>query len=157
MFDDVMLLAKGGFTVYLGPVDEIEEYFQSLGFEVPDRINPPDYFMDMLEGATVPERDPNFDVSTLPVLWMCHKGYRIPPELQHSSSTSLQIGQRRRNPDDLMISSLGRSFSQDVWDDLRVYLAVTWDVIESSFSRVKDLSGRETPGFFSQYRLILGR
>ncbi|BBN06086.1 protein MpABCG24 [Marchantia polymorpha subsp. ruderalis] len=153
MFDDVMLLAKGGFTVYLGPVDEIEEYFQSLNFEVPDRINPPDYFMDVLEGAAVPERDPTFDVTTLPVLWMCHKGYRIPPDLQDGDTLN---GKKRRKQDDSS-RLIKKSFTQDAWDDLRVYVVVTWDAIEGVFSRVKDLSGRRTPGFLSQYRLVLGR
>lgn len=54
MFDDVMFLAKGGRTVYLGPVNEVEEYFLGLGVKIPDRINPPDHIMDTLEGLIKP-------------------------------------------------------------------------------------------------------
>jgi hypothetical protein len=82
MFDDLMLLAKGGCTVYLGPVDEMEEYFSSLGIIFPDRVNPPEYFMDILEGIVKPEGSPSFDCNILPVTWMHHKGYEIPRDLQ---------------------------------------------------------------------------
>ncbi|KAL6195805.1 hypothetical protein ACLB2K_031423 [Fragaria x ananassa] len=51
MFDDLILLAKGGLTVYHGSVKKVEEYFTSLGMAVPDRVNPPDYFIDILEGS----------------------------------------------------------------------------------------------------------
>merc|ERR1719238_881323 len=35
LFDDVLILAKGGHTAYLGPVTEACPYFESLGFEKP--------------------------------------------------------------------------------------------------------------------------
>ncbi len=34
MFDDVLLLGKGGKTVYLGPTEDALKYFEELGFEV---------------------------------------------------------------------------------------------------------------------------
>ncbi|KAK3153821.1 hypothetical protein QOZ80_2BG0181680 [Eleusine coracana subsp. coracana] len=36
MFDDFVLLARGGLIVYHGPVNEIEMYFAGLGIKVPD-------------------------------------------------------------------------------------------------------------------------
>ncbi|KAF8760513.1 hypothetical protein HU200_010137 [Digitaria exilis] len=54
MFDDLILLAKGGMTVYHGPVKKVEEYFSGLGIVVPDRVNPPDYYIDILEGIVKP-------------------------------------------------------------------------------------------------------
>ncbi|PHT35256.1 ABC transporter G family member 24 [Capsicum baccatum] len=50
MFDDLVLLAKGGLTVYHGPVKTVEEYFAGIRITVPDRVNPPDHFIDILEG-----------------------------------------------------------------------------------------------------------
>jgi len=38
--DDVLLLAKGGSTAYLGESKKALEYFQSLGFECPPMVNP---------------------------------------------------------------------------------------------------------------------
>ncbi|KAJ0914594.1 putative ABC-type sulfate transporter [Helianthus annuus] len=46
MFDDLVLLAKGGLTVYHGPVRKVEGYFSGLGINVPDRVNPPDFFAE---------------------------------------------------------------------------------------------------------------
>ncbi|KAL2634364.1 hypothetical protein R1flu_005843 [Riccia fluitans] len=152
MFDDVMFLAKGGWTVYLGSVDNVEEYFQGLGFHVPERINPPDYFMDVLEGVEKHPSDPNFDITTLPMVWMRYKGYNVPVELENPlESHQMETTRSGR------MAALRKTFSQDVFDDLKVHLAMAWDSFESSFARVKDLSGRRTPGFFSQYRLIIKR
>ncbi|XP_026416505.1 ABC transporter G family member 28-like [Papaver somniferum] len=38
MFDDLILLAKGGLMVYNGPVKKVEQYFAGLGVIVPDRF-----------------------------------------------------------------------------------------------------------------------
>ncbi|KAJ6311504.1 hypothetical protein OIU77_013294 [Salix suchowensis] len=50
MFDDLVLLAKGGLTVYHGPVKKVEEYFAGLGISVPERVNPPDHYIDVFGG-----------------------------------------------------------------------------------------------------------
>ncbi|CAM6100951.1 unnamed protein product [Calypogeia fissa] len=153
MFDDVMLFAKGGYTVYMGPTGEMDAYFSSLGLEVPDRTNPPDYYMDVLEGEAVPENDPSFDLKSLPILWMCHHGYRIPQEVQLALD-----GKRVERDDTLRISyDAPRSFIQELWDELRVYVLVRSDILKTAFSSVKNLSGRQTPGFTTQYFLILRR
>ena len=34
-FDDLLLLGKGGRTVYFGPVKEAQEYFERIGFPCP--------------------------------------------------------------------------------------------------------------------------
>lgn len=55
MFDDVILLAKGGKTAYYGPVAEVKAHFEGLGFSVPPHMNPPDYYMDIVSGlVTLP-------------------------------------------------------------------------------------------------------
>ncbi|KAL9252066.1 putative white-brown complex homolog protein 30, partial [Drosera capensis] len=60
MFDDLILLAKGGLLVYLGPAKKVEEYFAGLGIAVPERVNPPDHFIDILEGIAKPGSDFNY-------------------------------------------------------------------------------------------------
>ena len=62
MFHDVLLLGKGGHTVYLGPSDKALDYFESLGFKCPEHVNPPDFFMDVIAGLVPREGDPNFKV-----------------------------------------------------------------------------------------------
>jgi hypothetical protein len=42
MFDNVLLLGKGGRTVYLGPTKDALEYFDKLGFKCPLHVNPAD-------------------------------------------------------------------------------------------------------------------
>lgn len=51
MFDDVLLLGKGGRTVYLGPTSKALGYFTDLGFEIPQHSNPADFFMDVISGS----------------------------------------------------------------------------------------------------------
>ncbi|KAJ3021152.1 UNVERIFIED_CONTAM: hypothetical protein HDU68_009782 [Siphonaria sp. JEL0065] len=49
-FDDVLMIAPGGLTAYIGPVDQVQEYFKELGFLFDERLNPADVLMDILSG-----------------------------------------------------------------------------------------------------------
>ncbi|ORY53533.1 PEP carboxykinase-like protein [Rhizoclosmatium globosum] len=49
-FDDVLMIAPGGLTAYIGPVDGVQQYFESLGFVFDSRLNPADVLMDILSG-----------------------------------------------------------------------------------------------------------
>ncbi|KAJ1551534.1 hypothetical protein HK405_014329, partial [Cladochytrium tenue] len=53
-FDDVLLVAPGGRTAYLGPVPLARTYFESMGFAFEDAANPADVLMDILAGRGVP-------------------------------------------------------------------------------------------------------
>ncbi|RHZ58597.1 hypothetical protein Glove_372g90 [Diversispora epigaea] len=55
MFDDLMLLGKGGTVVYSGPRDKAIEYFFDLGFIFPDGESEPDFMMDIASGNVKPE------------------------------------------------------------------------------------------------------
>lgn len=46
MFHKVLLLGKGGRTVYFGLTSEVESYFEKLGFICPPKVNPSDFLMD---------------------------------------------------------------------------------------------------------------
>ena len=48
MFDDVLLLGKGGRTVYMGPSAQTLSYFEALGYSCPQHVNPPDFFLDIM-------------------------------------------------------------------------------------------------------------
>ena len=45
LFHDVLLLGKGGYTVYLGPANKAKSYFESLGYVFPEQVNPAYYLM----------------------------------------------------------------------------------------------------------------
>jgi hypothetical protein len=154
MFDDVLLLAKGGKTVYLGPVDEIEHYFAAMGFVVPHRINPPDHYMDVLEGIAMPilrdgggrAGDQRFDPSLLPIRWMQHKGYDIPDDFRSDPPDSARSHPPKQ-----------KSFIRDAWSESLSFIRNRWDEFASSLTSYKDLSGTRTPWFGRQFKLIISR
>ncbi|EFN56469.1 hypothetical protein CHLNCDRAFT_22567, partial [Chlorella variabilis] len=46
----LLLLGKGGRTVYCGPMAGAQPYFKGLGFRLPDYQNPADAFIDIVSG-----------------------------------------------------------------------------------------------------------
>ena len=48
LFDDVVLLGRGGRAAYYGPVLEVENYFLSLGHTFPPYTNPADALLDII-------------------------------------------------------------------------------------------------------------
>lgn len=65
-FHKVLFLAPGGRTVFLGSVQEAENYFEMLGFQKPDKVNPADFYMDVIGGLC---KDVDQSSSTLPERW----------------------------------------------------------------------------------------
>ena len=43
LFDSVLLLSRGGYTVYCGRVPEMVAYFSTLGYPCPSGGNPADF------------------------------------------------------------------------------------------------------------------
>lgn len=159
MFDDVMFLAKGGRTVYLGPVSEVEDYFSAIGLVVPERINPPDHYMDALEGIAVPLDQPDFDPQNLPVMWLINRGYNIPADLAIRAA-ELQNGKSIKRSKSLQSENKAvrnTSFLQDFWAEVRAFFSVRKELLLSSSQRLDNKSGRSTPGFLRQFFIILGR
>lgn len=156
MFDDLILLAKGGIIAYQGPVRNVEEYFEGLGIEVPDRVNPPDYFIDILEGIVKPTTSTSVKSDQLPLLWMLHNGYNIPPDMKN------ELNSVHESFRDGTSSTKGRSDmnsgATDVCGDLeRDFEERRRDHLVSKFSKSKDLANRNTPGKLKQYKYYLGR
>jgi ABC-type multidrug transport system ATPase subunit len=70
MFDNVLLLGVGGRTVYLGPAREMTAYFTGIGFPLPPRTNPADYYMDVVAGLIPCDNKPDFQKEDLFDLWI---------------------------------------------------------------------------------------
>jgi len=49
-FDDLLLLAPGGLTVYMGPQKQVIDYFLSMGFRFLEGHNPADDLLDFVAG-----------------------------------------------------------------------------------------------------------
>lgn len=160
MFDDLILLAKGGRTAYHGPVRDVEDYFAQLGINVPDRINPPDYFIDVLENMVKPSTSSCVTYDELPLRWMLHKGYPVPHDMQRTVSEQdapVVVVDSRSQEYDSGPGPEQLSFCGEYWLSVKYKLEGSFDVIRSSFSKAKDLSGRRTPWIFVQYRHFVGR
>ncbi|XP_057745740.1 putative white-brown complex homolog protein 30 [Arachis stenosperma] len=147
MFDDIIFLAKGGLTAYHGPVKKVEEYFASIGIPVPDRVNPPDHFIDVLEGLVKPSSGVTYQ--QLPIKWMLHNGYNVPPDMLHVMSENHDPESSSKGE----AEGGGEEQSEHHWDSVEIEK----DHVDSNFLIVKDLSNRRTPGVFRQYRYYLGR
>jgi len=91
LFDDVLLLGKGGKAVYLGPSAGAKPYFESLGFEMPVNENPADWFMDVISGEVPNDQIPNFKPEMLFDMWREKAAERTgnPNLLRQGSDTRL--------------------------------------------------------------------
>lgn len=69
LFDDVLILAKGGRTAYMGPSISVCPYFESLGFKKPYDENLADWLMDIVSGCVPNEKDTKYTSSNLPISW----------------------------------------------------------------------------------------
>ncbi|CAN1238106.1 ABC transporter G family member 24 [Linum grandiflorum] len=158
MFDDLVLLAKGGLTVYHGPVVKVEEYFNGLGINVPDRINPPDHYIDILEGIVKPSASSAANYTDLPVKWMMNKGYPIPPDMKENSP-GLLMPPLSRMPSVVQLGDgdEDQSFAGELWEDVKSNVELRRDRILRTLLKPRDLSNRRTPGVWTQFRYYLGR
>lgn len=88
MFDDVLLLGKGGRIVYLGPRLEAVAYFEKLGYKCPPQMNPADFLMDVTNGDV--DRDDNGQFS-LEELFESWDEYTAKGPTQEDSSNEVTI------------------------------------------------------------------
>lgn len=159
MFDDLILLGKGGLMVYHGSAKKVEEYFSGLGINVPERINPPDHFIDILEGIVVPDKNSGLSYKDLPVKWMLHNGYPIPLDMRQNA-TQFDMSQSVSSANELDSGGsghVGKTFAGELWQDMRNNVELQGEKIKFNFLKSKDLSNRKTPGVFKQYKYFLIR
>nr|QVT92381.1 ABC transporter [Salvia miltiorrhiza] len=158
MFDDLILLAKGGLTVYHGPVKKVEEYFSGLGIVVPERVNPPDYYIDILEGIVKPNANATVKFKELPLRWMLHNGYPVPPDMLDSAGvSSIATDDSSHGGMTPASATPDQSFAGDLWQDVKFTVGQKKDHIWLNFNRSQDLSNRNTPNVVMQYKFFLGR
>ncbi|CAN6928134.1 unnamed protein product [Brassica oleracea] len=138
-FNDLVLLAKGGLTVYHGPVENVEEYFSGLGIIVPERINPPDYYIDVLEGI-VANLNSDVSIKELPQRWMLHEGFSVPLDMRKNNNNSAEP-----------------TFVRELLGDVTSNFKLRGDKIRHNFLKTRDLSYRRTPSMWLQYKYFLGR
>ncbi|KAG9136382.1 hypothetical protein Leryth_020179, partial [Lithospermum erythrorhizon] len=155
MFDDFILLAKGGLTAYHGPVNKVEEYFSGMGIHVPERVNPPDHYIDIVEGMVKSESGVNY--KDLPLRWMMHNGYEVPPDmLEAARASASSIDDGSAPGPSTPVSDEGK-FTEELWGDVKYNVERKKDELQYKVDRSKDLSNRKTPGLLRQYRYFLGR
>ncbi|KAG0472953.1 hypothetical protein HPP92_014810 [Vanilla planifolia] len=156
MFDDLILLAKGGLTVYHGSVKKVEEYFSGLGINVPDRVNPPDYYIDILEGMVKLTTTTGVTYKQLPLRWMLHNGYDVPRDMLHDDAAA-DGSNRGGEKSSVEAEADSHSIAREVWDNVKDAIGQRKDDFEYNFLHSTDLSNRRTPGVMQQYRYFLGR
>ncbi|ESQ30078.1 hypothetical protein EUTSA_v10011194mg [Eutrema salsugineum] len=143
-FNDLVLLAKGGLTVYHGSVNQVEKYFSGLGINVPERINPPDYYIDVLEGIVVSNSNSDVGYKELPQRWMIHNNIAAEletnPDVENNSNDNAE-----------------QTFVRELWGDVKSNLRLRRDKIRHNFLKSRDLSYRRTPSMWLQYKYFLGR
>ncbi|KAL3618520.1 ABC transporter G member 28 [Castilleja foliolosa] len=161
MFDDLILLAKGGLTVYHGPVKKVEEYFAGIGIVVPDRVNPPDYFIDILEGIVKPSASTAVKFKELPLRWMLHNGYPVPPDMLDTagvpSSSAEDSAHGGSTPAANSKVESDTSLVGELWQDLKFSVGQKKDHLRLNFNKSMDLSNRQTPSVLLQYKYFVGR
>lgn len=69
LFDDVLLLGRGGRTVYLGSAHRMSPYFEGLGFKKPLHENPADWYVDIVSGGVPTSTVNDFKSDMLPGMW----------------------------------------------------------------------------------------
>ena len=70
MFDDVLLLAKGGRTAFYGPEKQVQGYFEGLGYALPQRTNPADVYMDIIAGIRERTDGPALSPAVSDLFWL---------------------------------------------------------------------------------------
>lgn len=98
LFDQALLLGKGGRTVYLGPAAGALPYFRDLGFIKPENENPADWLMDILSGEVENSKVPGFQREMLFDMWAQQGAQRQGP-LDQVSSPRRRATERARTTD----------------------------------------------------------
>uniref|UniRef100_A0A2N9HMF1 ABC transporter domain-containing protein n=1 Tax=Fagus sylvatica TaxID=28930 RepID=A0A2N9HMF1_FAGSY len=155
MFDDLILLAKGGLIVYHGPVKKVEEYFASLGINILERVNPPEHLIDIVEGIVISGGSSGVSHEDLAVRWMLHNGYSAPTDMLQNAaglarSSMGVIPASETNPAGIGMEE--HSFSGELWQSMKSKVELQRDKIQLYFLNSKDLTNRTTPGVFQQYK-----
>lgn len=113
-FDQLLLLSHGR-SVYAGPTEEVQTYFEEQGFSFPQRANPADTLIDIITGDggqyTVGAGKRDTDVQTLIAAW-AKKG-QFGAVNKHLSTASLDPEQANKRNRRISNQSLNSTVEQE--------------------------------------------
>jgi len=118
LFDDVLLLGKGGRTVYLGPACNLKRYFESIGFCMPRNENPADWFMDITCGEVRHPIQRDFQPEMLFDLWDTRRERQFDEE-EFFADDELSVEQRNTMAGEIEYSILRDALEQE-WDKIDI-------------------------------------
>lgn len=100
-FDDLLLLGKGGQTVYFGPRDEASEYFARIGFPRPPGVLHADHYISVMSDKVHSKIDARFALQDLFVYWNNHVAGRPLVVPSHTVSVDFEdkMGQGQLHAD----------------------------------------------------------
>ncbi|KAJ8559601.1 hypothetical protein K7X08_003659 [Anisodus acutangulus] len=143
--EGVNICMVGGLTAYHGPISKVEEYFSGIGINVPDRVNPPDHFIDILEGIYKLPTSIGLGYKDLPLRWMLHNGYAVPPDMLGSSgSAASSAGDNSSHGGISAAVGPDQSFAGELWSDVKSNVEQKKDHIQHRLLSSNDLSPRNT-------------
>ena len=106
-FDDLLLLAPGGRTVYFGAAQHTLEYFESIGYVCDGNTNPSDYFIDVIAAKAGP---PNLPVAAA---------------VAHCQPTTDNHGEHELKQDSAATQPLSQPLPKST-ADIQKYLVAAW-------------------------------
>lgn len=137
---------------------KLKNTLQAFGVNVPDRINPLLHWQSGENSNNRKQLKCNY--KELPVRWMLHNGYSVPPDMWLSTA-GLALSSTGKNPiDESNISAAEMeepSFAESLWNYIRTNVELHCHSIRLNFLKSKDLSNRKTPGILEQYNYFLCR
>lgn len=146
-FDQVVLLATGGFLVYSGPVRESVKYFSEvLEVEIPAMSNPADLFLDFIDSSTA--EGPATTAEELAAQWVANKE---PTTIGSSISDSFHSVGEREAPPLASYEKFRPGVSETFWT---LYLRCCLQVVRLWKHRVTNLG--LVALFLAVVRLLLG-
>jgi len=159
LFDDLLLLGKGGMTVYQGPAKDMATYFGERGFPLPELENPADYYMDVLAGLVPHESKPDWEQDDLLLEWMMAPGNPSAVSREEAEAALDVIKKARLGESAQKESKDAASFFAKIGDWFSNQCREMSELGNHVFvNRDGDLqSVRVTPGYFKQTVLLFKR
>lgn len=171
-FDDLLLLGKGGQVIYHGAVLDAPDYFTGLGFVMPEKCNPADFYLDVASGMVPREGHPEFEWPQLFELWRvhCREGdislNDISLELEQEEGSNLKELNKYAVQKNISTQSIFQSIEHFLTDAKDAFIYYFWFGVEyidittkflfSNYTCKKD-EIRETPSMLTQFTLCSWR
>merc|ERR1712238_204064 len=149
LFNQVVLLANGGLTAFIGSPIEMNSYFENLGFPMPPGSNPADFVMDVLNCVVQHPSNPHFKTEDFVLAWMTAD--ENPNAMSLEEAKSLLADAASDTVDKVTINSRLRK--------VRQYFSDIWAHFASGFKKnsSSSMTGLALPGMYQQTLLLTYR